>query len=90
VFGLPSAVEKHKLNRTTIVAAVLCERKTLSVTLREEHRLRVLGHSVLRRTSGPKRAAVTERSRLHTEELHNLYCSPNTMRPMKSTGMRDR
>jgi hypothetical protein len=55
-----------------------CE--TWSLTLREEHRLRVFENRVLRRISGPKRDEITGGWRkLHNEELHNLYCSPNTM-----------
>jgi hypothetical protein len=50
--------------------------KTWSVTLREEHRLRVFENRVLRRTFGPKRDEVAEGWRkLHNEELHNLYSS---------------
>jgi hypothetical protein len=50
-----------------------------SLTLREEHRLRVL-----RRIFGPKRDEVTGGWRkLHNEELHSLYSSPNIIR-MKS------
>jgi hypothetical protein len=49
-----------------------CE--TLSLTLREEHRLRVFENRVLRRIFGPKRDEVTRDWRkLHNEELHNLY-----------------
>jgi hypothetical protein len=53
-----------------------CE--TWSLTLREEHRLRVFGNRVLRRIFGPKRDEVTgEWRKLHSEELHNLYSSPD-------------
>jgi hypothetical protein len=49
----------------------------LSLTLREEHRLRVSENRVLRRIFGPKRDEVTgEWRKLHNEELHNLYSSP--------------
>jgi hypothetical protein len=45
---------------------------TWSLTLREEHRLKVFENMVLRRTFGPKRDEVTEGWRkLHKEELHN-------------------
>jgi hypothetical protein len=51
-----------------------CE--TWSLTLREEHRLRVFENRVLR-IFGPKRDEVTAGWRkLHNEELHNLYSSP--------------
>jgi hypothetical protein len=59
-----------------------CE--TSSLTLREEHRLRVFENRVLRRILGPKRDDVMEDWRkLHNEELHNLYSSPNIIRMIK-------
>jgi hypothetical protein len=49
-----------------------CE--TLSLTLREEHRLRVFENRVLGRIFGPERDEVTGGWRkLHNEELHGLY-----------------
>jgi hypothetical protein len=64
-----------------------CE--TWSLTLREEHRLRVLENRVLRRISGPKRDEMTGGWRkLHNEELHNLYFSPSIIRMIKSRMMR--
>jgi hypothetical protein len=48
------------------------------LTLREEHRLKVFENKVLRRIFGPKREEVTGGMRkLHNEELHNFYFSPN-------------
>jgi hypothetical protein len=56
--------------------------------LREEHRLRVLGNRVLRRIFGPKRDEVTgEWRKLHNEELHKMYPSPNIIRQIKSRRM---
>jgi hypothetical protein len=64
-----------------------CE--TWSLTLREEHTLRVFENRVLRRIFGPKRDEVTRGWRkLHTEELHNLYSSPCIIRMIKSRRMR--
>jgi hypothetical protein len=60
-----------------------CE--TWSLTLREEHRLRVFENRVLRGIFGPKMDKVMEQLRkLHTGELRNLYSSPNTIRWRKS------
>ena len=40
---------------------------------------------VLRRIFGPKKDEVTgEWRRLHTEELIDIYCSPNIVREVKS------
>jgi hypothetical protein len=44
---------------------------------------------VLRRIFGPKRDEVTgDWRKLHNEELHNLYYSPNIIRMIKSKRMR--
>jgi hypothetical protein len=52
---------------------VLYGRKTWSLTLSEEHRLRVFENRVLRRIFGPKRDEVIGGWRkLHNEELHNV------------------
>jgi hypothetical protein len=64
-----------------------CE--TWSLTLREEHRLRVFVNRVLRGIFGPKRDGVTvECRRLHNEELNDLCSSPNIIRVIKSRRMR--
>jgi hypothetical protein len=64
-----------------------CE--TRSLTLREEHRLRVFENRVLRRMFGPKKDEVTGAWRkLHTEELHDLCSSPSIIRIMKARRMR--
>jgi hypothetical protein len=57
--------------------------------LREYHRLRVFENRVLRRIFAPKRDEVTgEWMKLHNEELHNLYLSPDIIRQIKSRRMR--
>jgi hypothetical protein len=54
-----------------ILPVVLCGCETRSLTLREEHRLRVFDNRVLRRIFGPKRDEVTgEWRKLHSEEFH--------------------
>jgi hypothetical protein len=55
--------------------------ETWSLTVREEHKLRVFEKRVPRRISGPKRYEVTGRWRkLNNEELHDLYSSPSIIR----------
>jgi hypothetical protein len=57
--------------------------------LREECRLRVFENKVLRRIFGPKRDEVTgEWRRLHNNELHALYSSPNIIPVIKSRRLR--
>jgi hypothetical protein len=64
-----------------------CE--TWSLTLREQHRLRVFENRALRRTFGPKREEMPGRwRRLHNEELHNLYASPHIIIVIKSKRIR--
>jgi hypothetical protein len=69
------------------VALYGCE--TWSLTLTEEHRLRVFKNRVLSKIYGPKRDEVTgEWRKLHNEDLHNLYSSPSIIRQIKSRRMR--
>jgi hypothetical protein len=64
--------------QSIILPVVLYGCETLSLTLREEHRLRVFENRVLSRIFGSKRDEVTgDWRKLHEEELHNLYSSPN-------------
>jgi hypothetical protein len=63
--------------------------ETWSLTLREEHGLRVFENRVLRGIFGPKKDEVTgEWRKLHSGELHNLYSSPDIIRQTKSRRMR--
>jgi hypothetical protein len=60
-----------------------------SLTLREEHRLRVFENRLLRRIFGAKREEVTGGWReVHNEGLRNLYSSPSIIRIIKSRRMR--
>jgi hypothetical protein len=69
-------------------ARVLYGCETWSLTLREEYRLEVFENRVPRRIFGPKRDEVTgEWRKLHDEELHDLYSSPN-IRIIKARTMR--
>jgi hypothetical protein len=56
--------------------------------LREEHRLRVFENRVLRKIFGPKREEDGSWRKLHDDELHSLYSSPNIVRVIKSRRMR--
>jgi hypothetical protein len=56
-----------KIHETIILPVVLYRCETWSLTLREEHRLRVFENRVLRRIFGPKRDEVTGEWR----KLHN-------------------
>jgi hypothetical protein len=60
--------------KTIILPVVLYGHEAWSLTLREEHRLRVFENRVLRRIFGPKKDEVKGQWRkLHNEELHNLF-----------------
>jgi hypothetical protein len=68
---------------------VLYGSETWSLTLREEHGLRVFERMVLRRFFGPKRNEGTGgRRKPYNEELHNLYSLPSINRMIKSKRMR--
>ena len=60
----------------------------LSLTLREECKLRVFENRITRRMFGSKRNENGESRRLDNEELHSLYRLPNIVRVMKSRRLR--
>jgi hypothetical protein len=75
--------------KITILSVVLYGRETWSLTLREEHRLKVFENRLLRRIFGLKRDVVMgDRRKLHNEEVHNLNSLPNIIRMIKSWRMR--
>jgi hypothetical protein len=75
---------KIKIYKTVILPAVLYGCEIWSLTLREEHRLRVFENRVLRRIFEPKREEDESWKELHNDELHSLYSSPNIVRMIKS------
>jgi hypothetical protein len=78
---------KIRIYVAIILPVVLYGCETWSLTLREEHGLRVFENRVLRRIFGPKRDEMTTGWRkLHGEELHNLYYSLSIIRMNKSRG----
>jgi hypothetical protein len=71
------------------IRMVLFGCQTSSLTLREEHRLRVFVNRVPRKIFGPKRNEVTGGWRtLHNEGLCDLYSSPSRIRIIMSRRIR--
>jgi hypothetical protein len=78
-----------RIYKTIILPVILYGCETWSLTLREEHRLRVFENRVPRRIFGPKKDEVTGGWRkLHNEELRDLYSSPSIIRIIKSRRVR--
>jgi hypothetical protein len=88
-FVFPSDIKKLKIKiyTTVILPVVLYGCETWSLTLREDHRLMVFENRVLRRIFGPKREEDGSWRKLHNDELHSLYPSPNAVRMIKSRRM---
>jgi hypothetical protein len=78
---------KIKIYKTVILPVVLYGCETWSVTLGDEHRLRVFENRVLRRIFGPKREEDGSWRKLHNGELHRLHSSPNIVSVIKSRRM---
>jgi hypothetical protein len=80
---------KIRIYKTIILPVVLYGCETLSLTLREEHKLTMFENRVLRRIFGPRRDEVTgEWGKLYNEEVHELYSFPSIIRIIKSKRMR--
>jgi hypothetical protein len=79
---IPKKKLKIKIYKTEILPVVLYGSETWSLTLEEEHRPRVSENKMLRREEhGWWR-------KLHNDDLHSLYSSPDVVRVIKSRRMR--
>jgi hypothetical protein len=79
---------KIRIHKTIIFPVVLYGCETWSLTLWEEHRLRVFEKRVVRRLFGLKRDELMRGCRRpHNEELHNMYSSPSIIRMNKTRRM---
>jgi hypothetical protein len=85
-FVFPSHTKKlkTKMYKTVILPFVLYRYKAWSLTLREEHRLRVYENSVLRKVFRPKREEDGWWGKFHDYERHSPYSSPNIVKVIKS------
>jgi hypothetical protein len=73
-----------KIYKFIILSVVLHGCKTWSLTLREEHKLRAIEKTVLKRIFIEKCLIIGDWRKLYNEKLHNLYSSRNTIRLGKS------
>jgi hypothetical protein len=73
---------KIKIYKTVILPFVLCGCETLPLTL-ERNTDRIFENRVLR-IFGPKSEEDGSWRKLHNDELHSLYSSPNIVRVIKS------
>jgi hypothetical protein len=67
-----------------MILSVVYGCETWSLTLREEHRLRVFENRVRRKIFGPKRDEISgDWRRLYNEELYDVYSSLSIIRVIK-------
>jgi hypothetical protein len=70
---------KIKIYETVIFPVELYGCEIWALTLRDEHRLRIFENTVLRRILGPKREEDGSWRKIHNDEIHSLYSSPNVV-----------
>ena len=90
-YGPACFSKKMKVNtyKTIILPVVLYGCETWSLTLREEHRLRVLENKVPRKIFAAMRDEITvEWRKLHITEVHTLNSSSYIIRNLKSRRLR--
>jgi hypothetical protein len=90
IFCLPVSYKNRKIKiyKTVILPVVLYGCEVWSLTLREEHGLKVFENRVLRRIFGTEREEDVSWRKLHNDELHSLFSSPNIVRVIKSRRVR--
>jgi hypothetical protein len=82
-FVFPTHIKKLKIKtyETVILPVVLFGCESWSLTLREEHRLRVFENRML--VFGSKRVEDGSWRKLHSDVLYGLYSLPNIVRVIK-------
>jgi hypothetical protein len=87
---LSSCLISKKLNikiyKTVILPVVPYGCENWFLTWREDHRLRASENRVLRKIFRPKREKDGSWRKLHNDEFHSLYSSPNIVRRMRWAG----